>query len=362
MENSTHEISNIASLAKQLEVEIHRRHLMPGDRFMTALEAGEVLGVSRATADRAMSVLARNKVLLRRRSLGTFVGPKSREAQVVRTKVRLVYVCLPDFGPCSLELNPGEIIQGIRKYLPDVNIQFCFYPMHKALAHLRDLLEPSHQAGTLAGVVAVSCPDEVYKYLYQTGIPTVVLGSLYESGMQLSSIDQDNREAGRLLTRYLLDRGHHRVGLLTMADGRPGDHDFLDGISEILSEAGLPHNSLVIRVVSPQTDGLRLAAGSLLDLPDRPTAIIARHRRISEVLQKAVTERGLRIPDDVTLVGQMLCVDDHPAKTLNYAYIKAKDTEEKVAAFIGEMLAKQNQTGLFEPQRVVLPVELCMSE
>ena len=362
MATSIQDISNIASLAKQLEVEIYRRHLLPGDRFMTAVEAGHVLGVSRATADRAMSFLARNQVLLRRRSLGTFVGPNARETQEVQPKVGLVYVCLPDFGPYYLELSPGQIMAGIREYLSDVNIQFCFYPIHNALAYLKGVLEPSREAGTLVGVVAVSCPDEVYDYLYKVGMPTVVLGSLYRGGMRLSSIDQDNHKAGQLLMQHLLDRGHQRVGLLTMADGRPGDHDFLDGISKVLSEAGLPHNALVIRVVSPHSSGMPLAIESILDLPDRPTAIISRHRRIAEMVETTVASRDLSIPGDIELVCQSMCVDEQSPKPFKRAHIKITESEEKVAALIGEILADQNHGDLYEPQRVVLPVKLCVPE
>ena len=42
---------------------------------MAASEAAEMLNVSTATAHRAMQVLARRKMLVRRRNRGTFVGP-----------------------------------------------------------------------------------------------------------------------------------------------------------------------------------------------------------------------------------------------------------------------------------------------
>ena len=232
MANAIHEISNIANLAKQLEVEIHRRNLLPGDRFMTAVEAGRALGVSRATADRAMSHLARNQILLRRRSLGTFVGPKSGKVQEENHKVGVVYVCLPDLGPYHHDISPGHIIQGVRKYMPEVNVQFCFYPSHDTLVYFKTVLEPARKANALLGVVAVSCPDEVYQYLFQAKILTVVLGSLYRGGACLPSIDQDNYAAGQLLMEYLLEQGHKRVGLVTVADGRRETMTFSMGLAK----------------------------------------------------------------------------------------------------------------------------------
>ena len=51
------------------------RELQIGDRYLNAHEAADMLGVSRATAQRAMKVLGDTQTLLRRPKLGTFVGP-----------------------------------------------------------------------------------------------------------------------------------------------------------------------------------------------------------------------------------------------------------------------------------------------
>src|SRR5690606_6010444 len=68
------ELPTVESLAQRLEEDIRRRRLNPRDRYFTAAEAGEKLGVRVASANRAMQVLAERKVLVRRRSRGTFIG------------------------------------------------------------------------------------------------------------------------------------------------------------------------------------------------------------------------------------------------------------------------------------------------
>ena len=68
-------ISRVHHLAHRLEQDIQRRGLRTGEEYLTAEAAGDLLGVSRMTANRAMNVLARRKVLMRYRSRGSFVGP-----------------------------------------------------------------------------------------------------------------------------------------------------------------------------------------------------------------------------------------------------------------------------------------------
>ena len=68
------------------------RGLGPGDRYMTAAEAGRLLNVSGASAHRAMVVLAERQLLVRR-SVGTFGGPKLKRRAVVGAPT--VYILVP---------------------------------------------------------------------------------------------------------------------------------------------------------------------------------------------------------------------------------------------------------------------------
>ncbi len=359
MANATTDISMVTRLAKRLESEIQRRSLVPGDRFLTAVEAGRILGVSRATADRAMGVLARNEILLRRRSLGTFVGPAARVAPVSR--VQTVYVIMPEQSRShSLAPSPGRLIDGIRDQLQGVNVQFFFLPAADSLSLVRALLQQSRESGTLAGVVAVSCPREVYAYLAETGVATVVLGSLYLGGPPLASVDADNRQAGRLLMQHLLDRGHRRTALLADSDSRPGDHDFIDGISEVLSNAGLPHNALKIRVISPDAATAVPVISDLLASPDRPTGLIARSHQFVKKIEAAASECGLIVGQEVEIACQTLQPNDISSQQFCYPHVKTRFEDQNISATIGQMLAQQSRGEPFVPRRVIIPVELCI--
>ena len=64
-------------LAHRIEADIRSRGLRPGDQYLTAEKAGRALGVSTATASRAMKLMAERDMLIRYRNRGTFVRSRS---------------------------------------------------------------------------------------------------------------------------------------------------------------------------------------------------------------------------------------------------------------------------------------------
>ena len=127
---------------------------------------------------------------------------------------------LPAGDPTATHWSYQPFIAGIRSAIPEINVQFTFVPENDPVAYVRELIDGSRASGQFAGVVAVSCPPEVYRFLAELRVPAVVYGSLYSSELPIASVDIDNCQCGRLLTQYLVDRGHRRMALL-MTGGRP---------------------------------------------------------------------------------------------------------------------------------------------
>jgi len=267
---SSHNISSVHRLAKQLEDDIQQRGLKIGDRYLTAHQAAEMLGVSRATAQRAMKVLGDSEKLLRRRSLGTFVGPGSVNSS--NSKVRTVYIITPEDEQSSGPSRASWMVRSLRQESGSTNVNFGVIPKNGGLGYVKQLLQFAQTAGQLVGVIATGGDREIYQYLAESGVPTVIFGSLYQNNTRIPSVDLDNREAARLMTRYLIDRGHKRLMLFTMSEGRPGDHDFVDGVSDVLTEAYMPANSLVMRIVPDDMQTALPIVSQLMSGEDCPSA------------------------------------------------------------------------------------------
>ena len=184
----------------------------------------------------------------------------------------------------------AEILHAIRVELGDVNVQFGFVPAQDPIAYLQEMLTPIVAAGHLAGVVAISCQRDVYCYLATLDVPLVINGSLYPDGDAIPSIDADNRESGRLLARYLIESGKKRFALLCHNEDQPGDHDFHDGVCEVLAEMDVPATALLVRPYPATQQALRALVQHLVHIPDAPTAFIVRGMEVVETVARLLEE------------------------------------------------------------------------
>ncbi|HMQ34267.1 MAG TPA: LacI family DNA-binding transcriptional regulator [Chloroflexaceae bacterium] len=160
------------------------------------------------------------------------------------------------------------------------------------------------------GVIMLSSDvdDPLLPRLMREGTPLVLIGRHpYLEG--LSTVDSENFEGAREATAHLIGLGHRRVatitGRLTMQSGV----DRRDGYEQALLAAGLPLDpALIVEGDYTQERGYR-AMRQLLALPRPPTAVFAGSDATAFGAQRAIHEAGLRMPEDVALVG----FDDVPA-------------------------------------------------
>jgi len=353
MKTSSTKISTVHRLAKRLEEDIQHRGLRVGDRYLTAHEAGEMLGVSRAMAQRALKVLADSNRVLRRQSLGTFVGPGPEPSSV--PEVRTLYLLAREDDRGFIPERYGRMLHCLREETGCNKIDQGFVPRDGGAAYVRHLVGSGRKLGKIVGVVAVSCPPEVYRFLAESGVPAVVAGSLGHDMPPLVSVDVDNRQAGRVLAGYLAERGHRQMALLAPGYGRPGDHDFLDGVGDALTAAGLSPSAMIMRLV-PHAKSIYLAtARQLLKSADRPTALIARTDYACDAVRAAVSELDLDVPGQVEIV----CQEDSMAEVgeLDYPHVAPKIAIEEMARLLARMLRQQAESGQVEQDRAVIPVE-----
>jgi DNA-binding LacI/PurR family transcriptional regulator len=114
----------------------------------------------------------------------------------------------------------------------------------------------------------------------------------------------DDRHASALATRYLLDLGHRTVHHVAIPSaGRPSAR--MLGWRDALEGAGAPIPDIVYADWSPRS-GYQAAARLLQD-PD-VSAVLAGNDELAMGLCKALADRGLAVPGDVSVVG----FDDHP--------------------------------------------------
>ena len=122
-------------------------------------------------------------------------------------------------------------------------------------------------------------------------------------GADVPSVVGRNRFGALAAMEYLLGLGHRRIGFI---GGRPdilsGRRRF-EGYRDALAAAGIPFDPDLVQEGDYTRERGQQAARLLLDRPGRPTAIFAANDQSAMGMMDAAHELGLRIPDDVSVVG-----------------------------------------------------------
>src|SRR6266566_2105125 len=139
--------------------------------------------------------------------------------------------------------------------------------------------------------------------LRSAGIPLVVVDPVNPPPADLASVGATNWAGGLAATEHLLGLGHRRIAAIA----GPGDYlcsrARIDGYRSALERAGIRFDPALVRHGDFQHEGGFVRGGELLSLRERPTAIFAGSDQQAFGLYEAARQRGLRIPQDLSVVG-----------------------------------------------------------
>ncbi|MFD1540989.1 LacI family DNA-binding transcriptional regulator [Nonomuraea guangzhouensis] len=141
--------------------------------------------------------------------------------------------------------------------------------------------------------------------------PTVMLGEMRVDGVDHVAID--DTAAAKAATEHLISLGRTRIAAIGVphvpkkSSSRPARQTAAHrsaGYEEALTEAGLPIlPDLAVPVRRYQRQDGRLAMERLLDLAEPPDAVFCYNDLLALGAMRAVLARGLRVPQDVAIVG-----------------------------------------------------------
>lgn len=148
--------------------------------------------------------------------------------------------------------------------------------------------------------VAPACGD--------VSIPTVLVNAHAQEGLEFSSIEPDDFGGSVALTRHLLELGHRRLGYIRLNPLLLGANERLDAFLATARQAGIVEDGMIIRLgmegpIGQERNYVYREALSILSLPNRPTALICGNDEMALQAYLAALSLGLRIPQDVTIVG-----------------------------------------------------------
>jgi LacI family transcriptional regulator len=141
-------------------------------------------------------------------------------------------------------------------------------------------------------------------------VPVIVLGALPEpmdaEGRRIDTVLPDDEGGAHQAVSALVRAGHRRIGFVNVDYPQyvSAEGERLAGYLRGLREGGLPvERALMANAPGPDTADGVAATEQLLDLPQPPTAIFCFSDRLAMAVYQVAARRGLRVPDDLSVVG-----------------------------------------------------------
>ncbi len=140
--------------------------------------------------------------------------------------------------------------------------------------------------------------------LRRRGIPVVIVDRV-GSGADYCSVGADDLAGGRLAGQHLLDQGHSRLAFVGGPSSLAQVRDRRRGIELAVEQAGEGISLLAVSTPTLSLEAGVSSAGEIAALPagERPTAVFAANDLVAIGLLQGFVTAGLRVPDDVALIG-----------------------------------------------------------
>ncbi|MBN2411694.1 GntR family transcriptional regulator [candidate division KSB1 bacterium] len=279
----------------------------PDEKIPTEEEFSQMTGLARATIRQAIQNCVNMGYLYRKRRLGTFVIKQNLNVN----KKTIIGVMVPDirtgYAP-ELARGIGDEAAANKHSIILCNTDDFYI---KTNFHADNLIEHN-----VSGVIYVptAASDEKNRMILEKftrkNIP-VVLADRVIPDANVDYATTDNFQGAYELTKYLVNKGHKRIAVI-LSTLFSTERQRFDGYKQALSDSNIPFDpSIVVADQGPFLENFYIKYVKKLLDDNNITAVFAGHDRIAYLVYTVARQSGLRIPEDISLVGY----DDLPSSS-----------------------------------------------
>ncbi len=270
----------------------------------TIRDVAREAGVSQATAARALAGYGyvSEATRVRVRSAATTIGyrPNAVARSLVSGATKTIGVVVGDIE------NPffAGAARGIADVLEADGYTLLLANSDEDLGRERRAVEAlrARQVDGLAVVPSSGDDGAHLAAILREGRPVVLLDRPI-AGLAADAVLVDNRAGAERAVGHLAALGHRRIGIVSDSPGIASTGERIDGYRDALTQAGATHDDALVSLGGSSIEEGHRAARRLLERPDRPSALFTVNNFMTAGALGAIRELGLRIPDEIALVG-----------------------------------------------------------
>ncbi len=269
----------------------------------TIYDIAEELGISVSTVSRVLNgfehvrASTRQRVLEAAERMGYVANVQARSLAGGRSN--MIGVVVP--GVDNSYIN--AILSGIDDELARANLNLILYTTHRENRREAEYVRAVANGMTDGLILVVPLARTSYlDALREQHFPYVIVDQ-NDPTNESWTIQSTNWEGAYDATRYLIELGHRRIGFITGLKALSSSLERLEGYKAALRDHGIPiMDSYIIEGDFWEPQGYE-AGRKFLGMSQRPTAIFASNDLMAFGVLRAVWERGLSVPQDMSIVG-----------------------------------------------------------
>ncbi|MCP3028020.1 LacI family DNA-binding transcriptional regulator [Halobacillus sp. A5] len=226
---------------------------------------------------------------------------------LVRQSTQTIGIVMKDSATHSFE-NPffSEILKGISESCHANEYSLNLTTGESEESIFQDVIKMV-QGKRVDGIIVLYSKedDKVVPYLMEHNFPFVVVGKPLYGANKFMYVDNDNIEASRDATNYLIDRGHRELGFIGGDLKFEVTRDRLKGFKLAAEQHGIEvkdHSIKSIDLNDTVENGKKLVK-ALLSLSKPPTGLVITDDYNGLTVMSALQEENIRIPQDVSIIG-----------------------------------------------------------
>jgi len=316
------------------------------------VEIAKRAGVSPATVSRALRGLHH-------------VNERTRKA-VIEAAQHYEYPIRPDLLPRSAGGRTNTIgviapflsrwyfsqaLSGVEQSLREAGVDLLLYNFAQVDARQR-IFQQKKLVGKVDGLIVISLPpnEKEFEAILGLGIPVALLG-VFDS--RCSSVSIDDVAGAELATEHLVAMGHRDIAIMVGQDEQLFEFKVSSqrrqGFINVLERNKIAFNPNFELVADFDSSTAELAMSEFLRRKKLPTAIFCESDEMAFGAIRAITSKGLRVPEDISVIGY----DNH-----EFADVIGLTTVAQPVQFLGQLVASQIMARIEKPSGKISQIKV----
>ncbi|WP_246938769.1 LacI family DNA-binding transcriptional regulator [Bacillus pinisoli] len=230
--------------------------------------------------------------------------PNFNARSLINKSVQAIGLVLPNSTEKVFQ-NPffPEVIRGISKVAHDKEYAILISTGETEDQIYNEVVRMV-QGGRVDGLILLysRVNDKVTNFLIDRKFPFTMVGKPHVNTDAITHVDNDNYNAGKSVTDFLLKLGHRQIGFVGGSLSLLVTVDRLRGYEDALAAADVPFNKEYIVHEEFLREGGQEAVKELMSLKKRPSALVVADDLMALGMFNTLAEMKIKVPDHLSII------------------------------------------------------------